>query len=84
MPEEALDRATRELAGAARGRLTVEHLSRLIEAVGRRRAEDRRRLDEEEPAEVRDRPRPDVQELPRSPRDVVEPSPGGGQDAQLD
>ena len=84
VPEDALDQLTRDLAGADGGELTIDQFHRLAAGIGRRRAEGERRLAEEEPAEVRDRPRPEMQEYPRSASDLAEPAPGGGRDARLD
>ena len=84
VPDDALDRVTRELAGSDGDGLTVDQVHRLVEGVNQRRAEDRRRLEDEEPADVRGLPRPDVQEYPRSAREAEEPTSGGGQDARLE
>ncbi|WP_327001038.1 hypothetical protein OHA72_38725 [Dactylosporangium sp. NBC_01737] len=84
VPDEALDPATRDLIDAGSDGLTVEHLGRVIDGAGHRRAEDRRRLEDEEPRDVRRRPRQELFEYPRSAQDVADVSRGGGRDARLD
>jgi hypothetical protein len=82
VPDEALDQATRDLAGD--DGLTVEHLGRVIDGVNDRRAERLRRLEDEEPSDVRSRPRQELHEYPRSAQDVTDRPADGGQDARLD
>jgi hypothetical protein len=84
VPDEALDQATRDLTDAGPGGLTIEHIGRVIDGIAARRDDNRRRLEDEEPLEVRRRSRQELLEYPQSARDVAEHSPGGGRDARLD
>jgi hypothetical protein len=85
VPEDALDDASRELAGQGPG-LSLDGFRRLIGAVERRRAGAARRLAEAEPAEIRDVGRPEFDEYPRSADAAVEVTlarPGGARSAEI-
>jgi hypothetical protein len=87
VPDTAMDEATRKLAGSGRGGLPLEGLRRLIETVARRRDAELRAVEENEPADIRSVPRPELAEYLLSADDVVEASlarPGGGDPADLD
>jgi hypothetical protein len=83
VPEEALDDASRRLADADGASLTIDQIHRLADRVAQRRAENERRLEAEEPAEVRAEARPDLTEQPEPGRAQSDHTPGGGEDTTL-
>jgi hypothetical protein len=84
VPGAAVDDGTRVRTGSTGERLTLDHVERLVDSVRESRVDHLRRLEQEEPGEVRDRPRPELLEQPPSGEDTAPPPPGGGQDAHFD